>query len=271
MKKLIRSTTATLLLFPMLGGTAFAQSPDNFVTTLDRVDRGEAAAMIEELARRAGGGNVDAQYWYGRYLHDIAPVQSRDFAAGRGWLERASTAGHGRASAMLARIHEVGFVVPRDMDEASRYYARALEQGVADAGHQLARIEFSKENRDGAGIMRNLTAAAELGHPQAVVDLAFLHASGTLSAVDGAAALRWANRGVELGMPRAMNLLARLYANGIGVEADAAEALKWAILARERGDEDGAAVAEELAGQLPDYVQREARERAQAWNQANGG
>jgi TPR repeat protein len=271
MKKLTRSTIATLLLFPMFAGIAHAQSVDGFISTLDRVDRGQAESTITELAQRAGSGDIDAQYWYGRYLHDVAPLSTRDFTAGREWLERASTAGHGRASAMLARIHEVGFIVPRNEDEAARYYGRALEQGVAEAGHQLARMEFAKDDRDGASILRALTAAAELGHPQSVVDLAFLHASGTLSDVDGEAAFRWANRGVELGMPRAMNLLARLYANGVGVAPDAAEALKWAILARENGDADGATIAQELTDAVPEYVQREARERARAWTEANGG
>ena len=260
---------ASLLLIFALSGPAHAQETDPLLQSLEALESPNAPALVADLRRRANNGDPTAQYWYGRYLHDLSPLEARNFTEARSWLDRASAQGHLRATAMLARIHEVGFVVPASREQAAQYYARLVELGQTNAGHDLARLAFAEEPRDGEAIIRHLEVSARGGHAQSIIDLAYLYAAGTLGDANGAEAHRWAMRGVDLNLPRAMNLLARLYANGLGVEADAAEALKWAILAREAGDEDAAQLALEIAAAVPEEVQHEARARALAWLEAN--
>lgn len=259
-----RLITATLLWSALAG--AQPPDPDALIDTLEHIDSARVEETREALAARAEDGDVRAQYWLGRLLHDLVPLASRDFEAGRTWLERAADNGHTDAAEALGRIYEAGFVVARDIDKAHGFYERAMELGSASAPHDLARIALTRDDRDEAGILRLLELAAERGYRNAMIDLGFTYASGALGEVDGNKARNWAERGIELRDPRAMNLMARLYASGIGVsDPDGIEALKWAMLAREFGDPDAARLATEIAGQLEVPQQDEARERAEAW------
>lgn len=240
---------------------------DRVVSALEALEADRDGALLAELRRRAEGGDMQAQYWLGRYLHDLAPFAERDHAAGREWLDRASASGHVRATEQLARIHETGFVAATDRERAATYYRRALELGSASAGHDLARLEFAKgeDGRDGTRIVEYLTVAAARGNLLATVDLAFLKASGTFGETDHATALELAQEAIAAGNGRAMNLMSRMYANGLGVEADAVEALKWALLARRHGDAAAEELVEGIASSLPEAAHEQAHARAREW------
>lgn len=254
-----------------LATTGHADEPeanlDRIVDALEALESGAADGLVAELHGRAEGDDVQAQYWLGRYLHDLAPFAARDHAAGREWLERASDAGHLPATELLARIHETGFVAATDRERAAELYARAMELGSASAGHDLARLEFAKgeDGRDGAKILDYLTVAAARDNLAATVDLAFLKASGTFGEADHARALELAETAVAAGNGRAMNLMSRMYANGFGVEADAIEALKWALLARRHGDAAAGELVEGIASALPESAHEQAHARASEW------
>lgn len=243
---------------------------DALIEQLERMEPENYPQTHSALLERAEAGDPEASYWMGRLLHDYAPLPLRDFEGGREWLERAAEAGHVGAANMLGRVYEVGFIVQNDLERARHYYRLATENGSANAPHDLARLEFGRETRDNEEILRLLSLAAERGHRNAVVDLGFMHASGTLGEVDGNKARQWAERGIEMRDPRAMNLMARLYATGLGVsEPDGVEALKWAILARDLGNEEATELAREIADQLPEELLQEGRQRARAWQENN--
>lgn len=243
-----------------------AAEPTELVDALDALDDpARAQPLVAGLESRAADGDADAQYWLGRYHHDLAPFPQRDFAAARDLLERASDAGHLRATELLARLYENGFAVPVDRERAASFYQRALEMDSVDAAHDLARLAFAAVPRDDEAVVRHLTHAAERGHRGAMVDLAFIHATGTLGTVDGEAAHGWALRGAQRRSPRAMLLLAQLYAGGVGVDADPVESLKWALLAREFGDPAAVELTRDIAAQVPEAVHEEARMRARGW------
>ncbi len=257
-----------LLLFAATGHAAEPDpSLDRVVAALEALESDPDGNLLTELRRRAEGDDVQAQYWLGRYLHDIAPFAARDHAAGRGWLERASEAGHLPATELLARIHETGFAVAADRERATVLYARALELGSTTAGYDLARLEFAKgeDGRDGTTILEYLGVAADRGNLAATVDLAFLLASGRYADADHQRALELAEVAIAAGNGRAMNLMARMYARGLGVEADAVEALKWALLARRHGDPAAGELVDEIAAALPETGHEQAHARASAW------
>ena len=134
----------TVLLLLLLAAPLRAEGPlaDALYALEDPAQR---AALLSELTERAAADDARAQYWLGRAYHDLLPIDQRDFPAARGWLERAAANGHAGAAAMLGRIHERGFTVPADREQAAVHYRRAYELGEVAAAFDLVRLAFARD------------------------------------------------------------------------------------------------------------------------------
>ncbi|NJR14162.1 MAG: sel1 repeat family protein [Phyllobacteriaceae bacterium] len=127
-----------------------------------------------------------------------------------------------RAAQMLtAEIHARGLGVPRNMEEATRWYMLAAEQGDAEAQLQVAMILLGDKpldlaNPNRAEAMDMLRASAETGNPYAAFNLAQL-VMAEQPGDDGARQARILfETAATRDIPGALYALARFHLTGIG-------------------------------------------------------
>lgn len=146
-------------------------------------DRGDYRVAFSEFRTLAEKGDIEAQTMVGWMLSQGLGV-SKDFQAGRSWLERAAAAGQDPAAAKaqhnLGVIYENAIGVSRDMKKAFSWYLQAAENGDASAQANVGTLYL-----DGNGIKRDvkkggywLTKAAEQGDPEAYTNLGMVYFEG---------------------------------------------------------------------------------------------
>ena len=108
------------------------------------------------------------------------------------------------AQSNLAFLYSHGQGVPRDDDEAVRWYRKAADQGYAMAQNGLA----------------------------------IMYHQGRGGAQDDAEAVRWFRKAADQGYAKAQYGLGFMYDNGRGVPKDHAEAVRWFRKAADQGDEN---------------------------------
>lgn len=117
-------------------------------------------------------------------------------------IERAAEIGYAPAQNKIAVCYAHGLGVPKDSDEAIKWFRKAAEQGCAEAQRNLAfRYEF------GIGIQKNL-----------------------------AEAVKWFRKAAEQGDTMSQNEVGLCYLRGEGVVQDYDEAIKWFRKASEKGN-----------------------------------
>ena len=80
-----------------------------------------------------------------------------------------------------------------------------------------------------------LTAKAEQGDVDAMVDVAEMYCSGTTIEQDDQICGMWMKRAAEKGHIRAQYMLGRMYELGFGMRADPVQAYKWYTLSGDQG------------------------------------
>lgn len=116
-------------------------SPDN---PLRRPDLAGAEAAFRAAIAAGGDAGLAAIFELANLLgDDDRPVEARGEAVEL--YQRAASAGHGAATAALARIHEDGVLVARDLERARSLYAEALRRNEPEGAFGLARLTPSAE------------------------------------------------------------------------------------------------------------------------------
>lgn len=138
------------------------------------------------------------------------------------------------AETLVAEILARGLGLPRNVEEAARWYGKAAEQGVPDAQFQYALMlldgEFVKRDRKAAYAL--MQASAEAGNRLAQFNFAQLLVSQERGETGLARAAVYYRRAAEAGLADAQYALAQLLAAGTGGEPkDVAEARHWLLLA----------------------------------------
>lgn len=135
--------------------------------------------------------------------------------------------GDSAAQTLAAEIYARGLGVPRNGEEAARWYEAAAEQGVAEAQFQTALMLLDGEYlpRDEVRAADLMTAAAEAGNPMAQFNLAQI----LLDRGDEAEATFWLERAAGTGLPDAQYALALVIASGD--DADFEQARSWLLRA----------------------------------------
>ncbi len=225
------------------------------------------AADVEALQAAARRGDHEAAVRLGQ-VHEYGlaglPVD-RDQA--RDWYERPAKAGHPYGVTRLARVYEQTLRRPdlhgpmyvraaelgdpfakgwlaaaRDGDrvEALRWYRQAAERGD-DLGMMLCAKYYSMgfgTEKDPAESARWSWRAAEFGHPTMLVDVGYMHATGTGGVpVNAEEAVRWYRMAAVRGQRVGMRNLAFCLARGRGIAPDPVEALRWFREAASLGEE----------------------------------
>ncbi len=185
-----------------------------------------AISTIEDAADK---GDRIAQYLIGQ-----ARIDAQDHAGAAGLIRASAEAGLPIAQYRLAKMHEKGLGMPRDLQAARVWTEKAARGGNVKAMHDLA--VFMAEGEGG---------------PQNYVN-----------------AVEWFAEAARHGVIDSQFNLAILYQEGIGVSPNLAEALFWFEVAARQGDPAAPDKVQELRGLVSAEAAEVARSRAMNWQAA---
>ena len=182
------------------------------------------------LESAAANGDPVAQYKLGE-----ARLADNDYTQGPDLLRRAAQQGLPAAQYRLAKLHEKGLGVPRDLTEARAWTEKAARGGNVKAMHDLA-VFFA----DGDGGPQSYAGAVE-----------------------------WFRKGAEFGIVDSQFNLAVLYENGLGISPSRTEALYWYEIAARNGDASAPGNVTTLRETLSLEEAQTAQRRAATWTPAS--
>lgn len=108
-----------------------------------------------------------------------------------------------------------------------------------------------------------LTAEAEKGNVESMVEIAEMYCSGTTIEQDDQICGMWMKRAAEKGHIRAQYILGRMYELGLGMRADPVQAYKWYSLSGEQGYRMSQTGAKSMLAIMTPQQQAEARKLAE--------
>jgi TPR repeat protein len=204
------------------------------LSRLASASRGGLNAFQAEdfLARAAETGDARAAQEFGLYLMDRSDPGSAP--AVLDWLRLAAESG--RVPAYSDYAFALGEWVhgPHDLLAMRNWYERAGDNGEAQGALMAAAMHLNGEG-EGADPARGvslMSAAAELGQPAAMGQLALLYFQGGAGlAADPSRAADWARRGAEAGDAESQFLYAYALATGDGTTRDLERAYIWLLRA----------------------------------------
>ena len=130
----------------------------------------------EELEKAAYGGDRYAQLMLGVMYEDGSGGVPRNLEQAAKWYLKSARQGYAKAQHNLALLYEDGRGLPQSYEQAAIWYAKAAKQGFAEAQNNLAVLyllgEGVSENR--AKAERLLRLAVEQGNPNARRNLQML-------------------------------------------------------------------------------------------------
>ena len=178
------------------------------------------------LEEASADGDPVAEYLWGQ-----TRLEANDFAEGPEFIRRAAQQGVPAAQYRLAKLHEKGLGVPRDLTAARTWTERAARGGNVKAMHDLA-VFFA----DGEGGPQSYAGAAE-----------------------------WFRQAADYGLVDSQYNLAVLYENGLGISPSKVEALYWYEIAARNGDASAPGNVTELRNALDLSEAQSAQRRAATW------
>jgi len=147
-------------------------------------------------------------------------------------------AGDAEAQFWVGGTYEEGRLVPKDAEEAARWFLKSAEQGYARAQRLYGLVSVHINPSVGE---RWMLRAAEQGDTEAQFWLGFAYENNWFGTTDPQEALKWYKLAAEGGDPDAQVELGEKYENGEGVEQDYKLAAKWYRMAAEHFPDLGGA------------------------------
>jgi hypothetical protein len=156
-------------------------------------------------------------------------------------LRKLAESGDAEAQFMLSRVYSWGSVtIDVDEPKAVEWARRAAEQGHAEAQATLAYfmdLGFGFDQSDTPGALVWLNKSAEQQLPAALLGLSNIYATNPKFR-DQKKHVEWAQKAADLGLPEAQLNLGVAYSYGIGVPKDNKKALEWFHKAASQGSEE---------------------------------
>lgn len=183
------------------------------------VEKGPRAVVIDR--GRFGGREPDAAF--GAYQRGL-------YITAFNLAQTAAEAGDAAAQTLLGELYSRGLGIPRDIDKALGWYARAAEKGDREALFQygMALIDGTHLERNEEEAFEYLRRAADKGHVLAQFNFAQLALKIRPSAAGIALAVDYYEKAAMAGLPDAEYALAQVYDSGVGGRSrDLREARKW--------------------------------------------
>ena len=197
-------------------------------------DNFEYQDAVKWFIPAAEQGDAVAQYHLGCVLRGAEPVE-----AGK-WFVHAARNGCVDAQHQLGLMCVSGVGVPQDHNQAIEWFARAAEQGHADAltrAAELGHADSQCKLGDNYDLAENqtqavwwYTLAAEQGHAWAQYQLVCMSRGA-----EPGEALEWFTPAAEQGNAEAQHALGKLYFSGEGVPQNHVQAVLWFTRAAEQG------------------------------------
>ncbi len=182
-------------------------------------------------------------------------------------LRLAAARGDVRAEYEVARRFSYGLGVPKDAEQAVKWYMQGASKGFAPSQYRLATYY-----ERGRGIEKNLgrakvwyQRAAMLGNVKAMHNLAVISTALDKEDTDYKAAIYWFKQAANRNLADSQFNLAILYQNGVGLKKNNVEAYKWFSLAARQGDVDAAARRDTLEKKLKKEELLKASQLLQGW------
>ena len=160
---------------------------------------------------------------------------------------------------------------------AIQQIAEAIEASEAEL--ELANLKFKLGSlyHNGIDLEKNTKQAtswyqkaAQLGHPNAQVNLALLLLKGEGSTPNHQEAIGWLMKAANQGSPEGQASLGMLYALGQGVSTDLVRAQKWITLAAEQGNSEALVAVKRLESKLSEEQKVLATELVKQWKGKSG-
>jgi len=208
-------------------------------------------------------------------LADVAAglqaLKSGDYALAAKEFLVDATQGNAVAQYNLGILYHEGHGVPRDFNEAVRWFRLAAEQGAAP-GASDAQFLLAWSYEEGAGVPKDYKEAArwyrqaaDHGQPFAQTNLGLAYVNGRGVERDPAEAAELLRKAASRNYPPSLFSLGELYERGFGVPQDYVQAHMWFNLAASRGDGNGAKYRDTVAGKMPPADVAEAQRLARDW------
>ena len=185
-----------------------------------------AISPFVSVESAAAAGNHIAQY---QLAQDR--IAAGDYASGASMMRKSATKGLPIAQYGLAKLHEKGMGVPKDLFLARDWTQKAAEGGNVKAMHDLA-VYFA----EGEGGTQSYAGAAE-----------------------------WFRKAAEFGIVDSQYNLGILYEQGLGISPNLTEALFWFEVAAKSGDPGAPEKVKELKARVSPEAAEQAHNRATAW------
>lgn len=247
-----------------------------FRDTLERVDRGDPAAMTELgkmyangrgtetdpgkavgwFRKAADAGDVEAMWCLGAACDRGAGVEAdRDKAIE--WYLKAAEGGNPKAMFNLGQMYAHGKGVEMDGPEAVEWYKKAVAAGSVNALYALGAIYADGRAlpQDYGECIKWYRKAANAGHSEAITYLGVRYMEGQGLEQDQDVAAEWFRKAAHLGNTKGMLLLAGCHHHGIGVPQDLSETYVWLSLAIRFGSLDAYRHRDDIVRELTEEQQ----------------
>lgn len=177
----------------------------------------------------ANSGNRIAQYQLGQ-----ANINDGDYQEGASLIRKSAQKGLPVAQYSLAKLHEKGIGLPKDLNSAREWTEKAANSGNVKAMH----------------------------------DLAVYMAEGEGGEQSYAGAVEWFRKGAEFGVVDSQYNLGVLYERGLGISPNLTEALFWFQIAASNNDAGAPSKVQELSARVSTEAAMQTSSRAKAWRPA---
>jgi localization factor PodJL len=188
-----------------------------------------AIAPVVTVETAASAGNHIAQFQLAEER-----LAANDLQTGAALMRKSAQKGLPVAQYRLAKLHEKGMGVPKDLT-----IAREWTQKAADNGNVKAMYDLAVFMAEGEGGEQSYAGAAE-----------------------------WFRKGAEFGLIDSQYNLGMLYEQGLGISPSLTEALFWFEVAARNGDKDAEKKSTELRTRVSADAAAQAKTRAETWKPA---
>lgn len=206
---------------------------------------------FKNLLRAAFNQQPQAQYQVAK-LYTLGIGVERDEAQSAKWYQAAAKNGVKEAILVSSLINRLGIGVPKNNQLSYSYFQQALQkkitglQPLTQASFEFQKIEQPEAGQqeferamnlqlglketnpnDQTEVIRLLTQAAELGHPDALIALAECYHQGKGVTQNDLEAFTYYKKAALFGHPEGIFQVSYRYLLGQGVPQDSKQAIKW--------------------------------------------
>ncbi len=212
-------------------GNSVGVLTEDFESQTDEVPKPKGSAdLFDETRNAAEGGNAVAQYNLGVMYYNGTGVE-RNVEESTRWYRKAAEQGDPYAQCAFGLALD-------DDEEALKWFRKAAEQGNSRGQYLIAQMYTH-----GKGVPKNIPEAlewfrkaTEQGDVQAQYWMGVMYSEGREIPKDLEEGVKWFTKAAEQGDSSAQYYLGAAYTNGDGAEQDEAEGFKWMHQAAKGGN-----------------------------------